>query len=218
MVGDSEAKAAGARRAEVQAWLRPGCRCDRGSERTGPSPPHAPRPAPAAPGVRGGPPFSPALPRAVQIFLQLPPKVPRRRPARQVRAARRALSSPGSRTCKCGPAPGAAVAAAAGTSALVRRLAAPRAGLDRSRPAFGAPAPSTPRSRPLAHSQGPLPTPLPSPQAVPRAGPQRRSYLPRGLSISVPFHPHDPELRQEESCSVIVFTAAFPSSGVLRAP
>ena len=72
---------------------------------------------------------------------------------------------------------------------------------------------------PLA-TREPPPRPLPgstSPQAVPRAGPQRRSYLPRGLSISVPFHPHDPALRQEESCPVIVFTVSFPNSRILWA-
>lgn len=131
------------------------------------------------------------------------------------------LSSPWSRACKCGPAPGAA----AGASALVCRLADPRAGLGRSQPA-GSPAPlRPPRSlRPLATPEPPH-RPLPgsasshlTPHAVPKAGPQSHTFFPRGLSIFVPFHPRDPELRQEESCSVIVFTVSFPSSRILWDP
>lgn len=52
-------------------------------------------------------------------------------------------------------------------------------------------APSTPGRRPLAHSQSLRPPILLSPPtAALRSGPEGRSYLPRGLSISVPLHPH----------------------------
>ena len=62
------------------------------------------------------------------------------------------------------------------------------------------------------------PPPTTCSPAVSRAGPQRCGYLPRGLSILVPLHPHDPEPRQEESCSLVVFIVSFPSSGILWAP
>lgn len=121
------------------------------------------------------------------------------------------LLSPWSWPCKCGPAP----RAAAGTSALVCRLASPRAGLGRSPPAgslrytaLGTPAPVTPRHPELRYRPLPGSASLQPPsQAVPGLGPKGTATSHEAShSISVLFHPHDLELQQEESCSLIVFS------------
>lgn len=120
--------------------------------------------------------------------------------------------------------PGPGLASAGLCPARRRELLPSCADSPRPEPGWGGPRPAGSRAH-LRHAGPCAPSPAPrvclpptcSP-AVSRAGPQRCRYLPRGLSILVLLHPHDPEPRQEESCSLIVFTVSFLSSGILWAP
>lgn len=107
---------------------------------------------------------------------------------RQVRTARRALSSPWSRACKCGPAPGAAQEhlPSCAHSPLpdqgwgVYDSRAPRSTLGKPTPA--------PPCHPRAASSPTLRVGLSPPhtELFPRLGPKGHTYLPRGLPIFVP--------------------------------
>lgn len=80
-------------------------------------------------------------------------------------------------------------------------------------PALGTRALAPPRPLPGSAS------PQPAPQLFPGQGPEGADTSHEASqSWSLSTHPHDPELRQEESCSLIVFAVSFLSSGMLWAP
>lgn len=135
------------------------------------------------------------------------------------RAGRFQVPGPGLQVRACAPRGGGSVCPRVPTRRAQSRAGAVLA-LRAPGPALGTLAPTPPLATPK-RSPRPLPgsaSPNPHPQLLPRLGPKESSYLPRGLSVSVPLHPQDSAPRQEASCAVLVFTVSFPSSKILWAP